>query len=540
VNCYDFSDLLYVHETSDECVFKASKWLEALEGHISIESKKLKEQMRGVETKIALRNLYLGEDIAENEEYNLVDYFIETTSFKDALNVSQSMVYVGRKGSGKTANLYKIAHTLSSDRRNHVCLIKPVGYELEGVVRLLQVKLSKAEQGFMLESLWKFLIYTELAKSVYNEIEKNLHRGNSKGEIEFARYVSEHEDLIVPDFAVRMEHAINRLCDIDTSDSLEKQETKVSEILHAAILGHLRELLGVVLEEKEKVFVLVDNLDKSWIRGSDIKLLSDFLFALLSVSRIVTEEYNKARSRKKPVRLSLIVFLRSDIFSYIMRVARERDKLVYRRLEWTDPSLLQRVIEERFLESLHREILPEAVWQMFFTETVEKILTKDYIVKRIIPRPRDMIYFCRASLAHAVNRGHHRIEVDDIKQAEKEYSQYAFNSLEAETSAQLEHLEELLYEFVGASSIVTRRQIEQFFNNVSIDQTQVQLGIDLLCEATFLGLETEKNHFEFIYDENRAEVIRILARKVIESTNNERYQINIPYHSYLEIKRIVE
>jgi len=142
----DYSDLLYVHETSDECVFKASKWLEALEGHILMEGKKLKEQMRGVETKIALRNLYLGEDIAENEEYDLVDYFIETASFKDALNVSQSMIYIGRKGSGKTANLYKIAHTLGGDHRNHVCLIKPVGYELEGVLRLLQVKLSRAEQ----------------------------------------------------------------------------------------------------------------------------------------------------------------------------------------------------------------------------------------------------------------------------------------------------------------------------------------------------------------------------------------------------------
>ena len=223
-----------------------------------------------------------------------------------------------------------------------------------------------------------------------------------------------------------------------------------------------------------------------------------------------------------------------------MGVARERDKLVYRRLEWTDPALLQRVIEERFLESLHRELLPEAVWQRFFTETVGEILTKDYIVQRIIPRPRDMIYFCRASLAHAVNRGHHRIEVDDIKQAENEYSQYAFNSLEAETSAQLEHLEELLYEFVGASSIVTRRQIEQFFNKVSIDPAQVQSGIDLLCESTFLGLETKRDHFEFIYDENRAEVIRILARKIAESTNNERYQINIPYHSYLEIKQATE
>jgi hypothetical protein len=254
------------------------------------------------------------------------------------------------------------------------------------------------------------------------------------------------------------------------------------------------------------------------------------------LSRIVTEEFSRIGQRKRPVRLSLIVFLRSDIFSYIFREARERDKLIFRRLYWTDPTLLQRIIEERFLESSNREMSPDEVWTKFFVDTIGETPTKDYIVERIVPRPRDIIYLCKASLAHAVNRGHYKIEGEDIAQAEIEYSEYAFNSLEAETSAQIEHLEELLYEFAGVNHIVTRQQIEHFCNKASINPNQIQNNIDLLCESTFLGPEIEKDRFEFIYDDGRSDVVRKLAKKVQEVTGLERYQINIPYRSYLEIK----
>ncbi len=193
--------------------------------------------------------------------------------------------------------------------------------------------------------------------------------------------------------------------------------------------------------------------------------------------------------------------------------------------------------EERFLESSNREFPADEVWERFFAKNVGAISTRDYILQRIIPRPRDIIYLCRASLAHAVNHGHQKIEAEDITQAENEYSQYAFNSLEAETSAQVEHLEDLLYEFVGATSIVTRQQIEQYCEKVRLDPTRVQYSIDLLCESTFLGLETEKDHFDFMFNEGKADVLRTLARKVREITGVERYQINIPFRSYLEIKK---
>lgn len=531
----DYSDLLFVHETAGTCVSTASAWITRIGEHLSYERQRLSEQSIEIENKLALRNIYLGQDQAENEQIDLIDYFIPTAAYQEALRLPQSIIFIGRKGCGKTANLIKIAATLDEDPRNHVCVIKPVGYELEGVLRLLRMSMSKAEQGFMLESLWKFLIYTELALSVYQELErKPVYYVKTPGEEELYKYVDDHKELIKSEFAIRMENAIQNLCEISPSPTLESQRAKVSEILHSQILGQLRELLGIVLAKREKACVLIDNLDKSWIRGIQIDLLSDFLFSLLSVSRVISGEFNKPGSKYSPVRLSLIVFLRSDIFSYIMKRARERDKLGFRRLQWEDPTLLQRVIEERFLEASNRELSSEKVWHTFFTESIGGIATKDYIVQKIVPRPRDIIFFCRAALSHAVNCGHNRIEEEDINQAEIEYSHYAFNSLEAETSTQLDQVEELLYEFVGANKVITRKQIEEFFNKASIQPEKVQSGIDLLVASTFLGVETHDGQFGFMYDENKEEVIRVLARKQAEK-GEERYMINAPFYSYLEI-----
>ena len=79
---------------------------------------------------------------------------------------------IGRKGSGKTAILYKLQNEFLSDKRNHVCLIKPIGYELDGIVSMLNQTLPISEKGYLFESFWKYLIYTELAKSVYEDLSR--------------------------------------------------------------------------------------------------------------------------------------------------------------------------------------------------------------------------------------------------------------------------------------------------------------------------------------------------------------------------------
>ena len=181
--------------------------------------------------------------------------------------------------------LYALTEELSADPRNHICTIKPVGYELEGLLGVLRKELSASEQGYLVESFWKFLIYTELSKSVYDELlAKPQYYMRTSAESALFEFVEQFRTLITPEFSMRLETAVTQLRELSTETS-GVLRPKISELLHNELLARLRLLLGKVLESKSKVTILVDNLDKAWNPNGDLPLLSDLLFGLLSASR---------------------------------------------------------------------------------------------------------------------------------------------------------------------------------------------------------------------------------------------------------------
>ena len=120
-----------------------------------------------------LRNVDIGHYLAENEEMSLPDYFVETTAFFEALDAVDYMLFVGRKGTGKTANLLMLEKTIASESDTHVCIIRPVKYEIEGILNLYGISRTIADKGYLLQAIWKFLVYTELAFSVYRNLDKS-------------------------------------------------------------------------------------------------------------------------------------------------------------------------------------------------------------------------------------------------------------------------------------------------------------------------------------------------------------------------------
>jgi hypothetical protein len=50
-------------------------------------------------------------------------------------------------------------------------LIKPYAFELAAVASLLAKYKQRDQKGFVIESLWKFLLYTEIALAAYQEFQ---------------------------------------------------------------------------------------------------------------------------------------------------------------------------------------------------------------------------------------------------------------------------------------------------------------------------------------------------------------------------------
>jgi hypothetical protein len=205
------------------------------------------------------------------------------------------------------------------------------------------------------------------------------------------------DGILKEEFSVRLERCVRMLNELrqgrNGQGSIERSRLAISEALHSTILKELRIVLGRVLAKKKRIFILVDNLDKAWDKAGDIPKLSEFLLGLLGAASRVRADFRHADSRRRSADVSLAIFLRTDIFYRVIEVAREPDKIQYSKLAWADPELLLRVIEERFVASHEGNVRASELWERYFCSTVNSIPTKEYLTNRILPRPRDLVFF---------------------------------------------------------------------------------------------------------------------------------------------------
>ena len=535
----DYQDLLVSYAGPRKCVEGARPWLDRVRSLQWEERRERSARVRAVELATELSELRLGEYVAEQEVAELDTYFVETSAYREALE-GRHTVFVGRKGSGKTANLLRMSSALGKDRRNLVCVVKPVGYNLDGIVRLLGRYRERDTKGYLVECLWKFLLYSEVARAVTEVVESRPARGpGDSAEGRLLELMDQHEGLLREDFAVRLERCLESLEQVAEPERIQDARLAISETLHAGLLRDLRAVLGEVLERRRRVAVLVDNLDKAWVRRDDLPHLTELLLGLLSAARRIPGEFQRADRWRRRVELTLTVFLRSDIFHRVRDGAREPDKISYSRLVWDDPEVLLRVIEERFVTSRGGGSDPAELWKRFFCPTVGAVPARQYLVTRVLPRPRDLLYLCRAAVAQAVNRRHSRVEESDILQAEKAYSQYALDTIQVEDGVNLPELEGVLYEFVGVSEEVDEIQVRELLRRAGIEEHRHEVVTRHLCALSFLGAEVREGSFAFACDEDELRKQAVMARRLVETRGGpRRYRVNAAFHTYLEVEPV--
>ncbi len=346
----DYRDFLSKYNTKKGCEQVVSEFLESLKLEILrsysqvVTSKKNKKQLT------EFQKISFGEFLAEHESDILVDYYVETFSMSNLTNKDYNIV-VGRKGTGKTATLYYLKSLLEEDPRNHICLIKPVTFEIDALITMLQVPSEEEyEKSYLVESTWKFLIYTEIAKSVYIKLDNKNSFALSEAEINFKKFIENNSDLFLKDFSERLEEELENIRQakiISGELKISDFKIKLAELIHSKTLAETRNLLARLFQKDKKILVLIDNLDKSWQKNSKINFQSDLLLGLLSVSGSIVKELKSfnVKGQLNNIDFHLTIFLRSDIFKYIRGVAREPDKIEYTDLlKLGDKDVLFRII----------------------------------------------------------------------------------------------------------------------------------------------------------------------------------------------------
>lgn len=529
---FDYEALLSVYETAEECVAQARGWLDGLE----FDGRSWETPRASLQNSLA--GLRFGEHVAENERSDLSDYFLETAAFHEVV-AARDAIFVGHRGTGKTANAMQAFDRIAGNKENLAILIKPPGFEFPAILDVVE-RLPDLQRDYFFDALWRFVIQSEMGSTVlagYASRNKNVPFGAD--EQAFIEYADAAPFDMRAEVSVRLEQALNHLVvslDQVEGDSASRRNL-INEAFHTQALSVLRARLGNVLKSRKRVAVFVDNLDKGWERGADFHVMARFILGLLTAKGRVVQDFEREDHWRDAIKLTVAVFLRSDIYNYLRTEAREPDKLPISTISWKDCATLRTVINSRFLNSRSLPAKSTELWSHYFCEYVGSELTSDYMFNVTMPRPRDVVFFANAAVGRAIDRQHQIVGEDDFLAAEEVYSQYAYEALLVENGVTIPEMEDALLGFLDDPEIADRQSRVACLRESGISADRIEPILDKLISMSFFGIETRAGEFEFPEVGSEAKVAFQRSRRLQSDEEQRRFTIHPAFHKFLGVKR---
>ncbi|MBI3564334.1 MAG: hypothetical protein HY079_03970 [Elusimicrobia bacterium] len=510
----DYEEILVQYESAEDLCAKIKVWLESQFEGVITEPKEVHA--------LNLIKLGVGCEVAEQEQEGLLHYFVETASYQVAMRQERTMI-LGRKGSGKSAIYIKAANALSRDPNNFVIALKPESIELLEDIELASVFSSPASKLSFLFTVWRHVIISKLALIVCDRVlERQAGAGFTANEELLLKFQEKHGPFM-------QLNAFGALREI--TERIQKSSDpapKVLEAYHEQYLGPLIRLLKEYFSAQKskflKVILLADNLDKTWDAKHDLDVQSDLILSLLETQGKIQRDLS---SKGQDVQLRSIVFLRKDIFEYILKAVNEPDKLVAmsHEIDWENhPELLRRMLGDRFrvILELPEDADIEAVWTEFFAIS-SKEHPFDVIDQIVTRRPRDLIYFVSRLFESAVNRGHEKIVFEDLTYAIESYTSFLNNNLIAETRAEYPEVASILSKLQEHhGKVLEYTELAEILASHGYDDTKKNRFVSTLFEkgymlgfdektstpfSDFKGLQERLNARRYLFFKNKVFVI---------------------------------
>ena len=436
-----------------------------------------------------LEVLDLGDVAAENEIAGLQRYFVKTGPFARARQGHGRLV-VGRKGSGKTAMFYGVRSAVSRGRATLMLDFRPEGFQFTKLREAVLEALSEGQKEQAVTALWTFLLTVEIGhKILFSEGE--LVAAQRDGGQRFARYKALQEAFLGhslasdEDLSQRFLRQIDKLAERIAAAGEISHRTNLVELVYGGDLKVLSDAVAAyVTEEKDQVWLLIDNLDKSWAtRGAtfeDILILQGLLEASRKLERSLSA---------RGVDFHCVVFIRPDVLDLLNRYASDRGKETPVELEWDDRQLFRDILRKRITDSTEITGDFDEAWASIAEPAVGIRGSFDYICDRTLMRPRDALLFVQRAQQVALNRSHSRISSDDIRQAEVGYSEEALTQLGFEMEDTHPAMVDALFAFHGAAAKQTRDQVNDRLVQGGIESGHLPDVIELLLWFGFMGVQ---------------------------------------------------
>ena len=406
--------------TESQAVRTVNRWLEGQTHAAMRQRSEARTRARQTESIAQLRRVYLGHPDAL-QDASLLDYFVATPEFEDAVQGRRTM-YVGRRGTGKSANFKAISEELR-DRFNTVPVeIAPTDYELQRIADYLEHNLE-ATPKHLYGPTWNYVLMTEMVKSLVERTDRLLRSDRDPDAYAIQQYYESNRSALALDFGSRVTQTLMAQLDPSAENLLRTTHEVTQSGINELMDYHIqRRLLAFSKKEKITFFLVADDLDKRWNPSNQQSI--DLLVALI-------DEADRLQSLFEG-QLKVVIFLRKDVFDAMAQRDDDLPKRSYLRMEWTSTNLKHVVAERLANDSATQLATDEEIWAAVFPEKVDATAAPDYILSRALPRPRDVLSLCQAAIDQAKKNGHSWVTAQDIIDGERSNATDFVRALEAE------------------------------------------------------------------------------------------------------------
>ena len=395
-----------------------------------------------------LRKVYLGHPDAL-QDTELHKYFVPTKEFYDAVE-GRRTIFVGRRGSGKSANFQEIIAEVSNKPNIVGVEILPDDYQLKQITDLLRNTTHLPDSKLTFQSIWNYVLTTEILKALGEKTTLLYHSYGDISRNNLRSIYNKRRDVFDEEFGSRTASTLKEVLSSSSDMAFEERRLNAEDALKSLRDYDLnRQLKQFAKTEGITFFIVADDLDKHWSTNTtqSIDLLVGLVAEVARMQKFFGEH------------LKIALFLREDIFSTLARHDDDLQKRDFLRMGWTRDNLHHLVAVR--LDTKNKAQTDEEVWSAIFSEPVNDIKASEYILTRSLPRPRDVLKFSQNSIDHAQINGHTHVTEQDILEGEKAYSDALFSSISSEFKVQYPSLEEVMIEFAGVAEKIVWAEFEQ-------------------------------------------------------------------------------
>ena len=401
------------------------------------------------------RDLSFGAPAAERDT-PLASYFVESEAYK-AVESGKKYIVLGNRGSGKSA-IFRVIAEREKLSGGIVIQLSPEDYSYEMLSSTMRPESEGAwaKQGAY-TAAWKYLLFIQIMKEL-NKTGSRLKRGPAADIYNYLRDHVEGQQTnpigVMISFLKRMEGI--KLGTYEASLKARELDKlyRLEEI--NALIPHIIDLC-----EKQKMTVLIDELDKGWDSSEDAK---SFIAGLFQAA-IATNQYHP--------NLRVIISLRQELYDSIPALYEDAQKYrdVMQFVYWDESELLK-LLANRIRHAVPRlsNVADGQAWTAVFPDTLDfrQSKTFNYLVDRTLYRPREIIQFASDIIETAKKNGSSTINYTTITEAEVLYSQARTQDIAAEFKFQYPNLIHIFEFFRGRFYSFARTEAETIATEISL------------------------------------------------------------------------